>query len=183
MRNRKNCRGNALIEFTLVGIPLVFVLISVFEIARGMWIYNTMAHAVREGNRYVIVHGNNCSLYPNSCWKTVRDAAIVIRDNGVGLIPTELQNIRFISLTRTVTCPTLDACLVAGALGDTPWPGLGPVTPPANPDVGGNPFAPVEIRARYPFRSAIAMFWPGAGPGMGFGTFMLPASSRERIQY
>jgi hypothetical protein len=57
------------------------------------------------------------------------------------------------------------------------------VTPPTNPDVGGAQFAQVEIRGQYPFRSAIAMFWPGAGPGMTFGTFLLPASSRERIQY
>jgi Flp pilus assembly protein TadG len=183
MRHRNSRRGSSLIEFTLVGIPLIFVLISIFEIARGMWVYNTLAHALKQGNRYVIVHGNNCTNIPNSCFITIRDAAIRIRDAGAGLVPTDLQNLQFISTTRTVTCPTLQACIQAGALGNTFWPSIGPVVPPANQDVGGGQDAQVEIRGRYRFRSAIAMFWPGAGPGMTFGTFLMPASSRERVQY
>jgi hypothetical protein len=183
MKNRRGLRGSTLIEFTLVGIALMFVLISIFEVARGMWIYTTLAHTLREANRFVIVHGNNCYITPNSCGITIRDAAVRIRDAGVGLIPTELQNVQFISSTRTVTCPTLDACIQGGGTGDTIWPGFGPVAPPNNPDVGANQFSPTEIRARYPFRSAISLFWPGAGPGMTFGVILLPASSRERIQY
>jgi hypothetical protein len=185
MGNRKTHRGSTLLEFTLIGIPLVFVLISIFEIARGMWVYTTLAHAVKEGNRYVIVHANNCGNPPNSCWQfgRIRHAATVIRDAGVGLIPTDLQNVQFISSTRTVTCPTLQACINAGALGDTFFPSAGPAGPGVTQDVGGNTGAIVEVRGLYPFRSAIALFWPGAGPGMNFGTFLLPASSRERIQY
>ncbi len=185
MRERKRQRGASLIEFTFVGIPLIFVLISTFEMARGMWLYTTVAHALKEGNRYAIVHGNNCAVFPNSCYQFghIRDAAAVIRHTGVGLIPSELENVEFISSTRTVTCPTLQACLDAGALGDTYFPSIGPISPGVSPDVGGNAGALIEIRARYPFRSAIALFWPGAGPGMTFGGVMLPASSRERIQY
>ena len=39
---RSRCGGQSLVEFTLVGIPLIFVLISVFEISRGMWMYHTL---------------------------------------------------------------------------------------------------------------------------------------------
>ena len=42
MRNRE--RGTTLLEFTLVGIPLIFLLISTVEISRGMWQYHTLAH-------------------------------------------------------------------------------------------------------------------------------------------
>lgn len=185
MRNRRQQHGATLLEFTLVGIPLIFILISIFEIARGMWVYTTLAHAIKEANRYVIVHGNNCGNVPNSCWQfaRIRNAATVIRDAGAGLIPTELQNIQFISSTRIVTCPTLQACIDSGGLGDTFFPSAGPISPGVTKDVGGQTGALVEVRAQYPFRSAISMFWPGAGPGITFGTFLLPASSRERIQY
>ena len=48
-RRRKSQRGGSLIEFTFVGIPLMFVLISIFEASRGMWTYNLLAHAIKEG--------------------------------------------------------------------------------------------------------------------------------------
>jgi hypothetical protein len=50
MRTRKQRqRGSAMIEFTLVGIPMIFLLISIFEISRAMWNYHTLAFAIREG--------------------------------------------------------------------------------------------------------------------------------------
>src|SRR5882762_5274489 len=61
MTRRDRCRGSNILEFTLVGIPLVFILISTFEMARGMWNYHVMAYAVKEGTRYASVHGNNCT--------------------------------------------------------------------------------------------------------------------------
>ena len=70
MGRRANWRGNATIEFTLVGIPLVFVLISTIEMARGMWIYHTLAYAVKEGTRYAVARGQNNptpTTYQNVC--------------------------------------------------------------------------------------------------------------------
>ena len=52
-------KGSSMVEFALVGIPLIFILISIFEISRGMWMYETVAHAVREGARYAAVHGQD----------------------------------------------------------------------------------------------------------------------------
>src|SRR5690242_13216787 len=54
---RTGCSGQSLVEFTFVGIPMIFVLIGTFEISRGMWMYHTLAHAVRDGVRYASVHG------------------------------------------------------------------------------------------------------------------------------
>jgi Flp pilus assembly protein TadG len=118
MNNRKKRqRGSAVIEFTLVGIPMIFVLISVFEISRGMWNYHTLAYAVKEGTRYAIVHGSDCSSDPqNTCGVTLGQVAQRIQDAGIGLDPSQLQ-LTFTSSGSSTTC-TLNAC-IANATG---WP-------------------------------------------------------------
>src|SRR5260370_39806738 len=93
MNNRKQRqRGSAMIEFTLVGIPMIFVLISVFEISRGMWNYHTLAYAVKEGTRYTIVHGSDWSSdTQNSCGGPVCQVAQRIQYAGIGTDPSRLQ--------------------------------------------------------------------------------------------
>jgi hypothetical protein len=180
-RRASHRRGASLIEFALVGIPVIFLLISVFEMSRGMWMYHTLAAVVREGTRFAAVHGNNCNLTPSNCATRVRDVAQRIQQFSVGIPATDITNVRFATSTRAVTCPTLASCLSAGALGDTYWPAA---APGAAYDPGGEAlWSWVEVSAQYTFRSAIAMFWPGAGRSQGFGTFVFPASSREMIQY
>ena len=178
---RSKAKGNTVIEFTLVGIPVIFALISIFEMSRGMWMYHTLASAVKDGARFAIVHGNDCNLPPSNCAVRIRDISQRIRDYAVGIPPEEIQNVTFTSSTRTVTCATLAACLATGGEGNTYWPAA---APGATADDGGEAIMGyVQITAQYPFRSALAMFWPGAGRGQNFGTFVFPASSREMIQY
>ena len=90
VKTRSGERGASTIEMTLVGIPLMFVLISIFEISRGMWTYHTMATAVREATRYAMVHGQNCVYTPptitNNCAITVGNLATRLRDYGAGII-------------------------------------------------------------------------------------------------
>ncbi len=173
-------RGNTVLEFTLVGIPVIFLLISIFEISRGMWTYHTLAAAVRDGVRFAAVHGNNCTLTPSNCAVRISDVAARIRDHAVGIPPAEIENVSFISSSRTLSCSTLAECLSATGTGAAYWPSAGPG---ASLDPGGNSMMGwVEIRASYNFRSAIAMLWPGAGAA-SFGAFRLPASSRETIQH
>jgi hypothetical protein len=181
MRKRQQrAGGNSILEFTLVGIPLLFLLISVFEVSRGMWLYHTLASAVREGTRFAVVHGADCNIYPSSCAVRIRTIAARIQNSATGFPASDIQNLTFTSATRTVNCPTLADCLNAGSLGDTYWPAS---APGAVVDVGANRRAPVEIAASFRFQSAVAMFWPGAGRGQGFAAVILPASSREAIQY
>lgn len=169
--SKHSSRGNTVIEFTLVGIPLIFTLISIFEIARGMWAYQTLAYAIKEGVRFAIVHGQNCETPPNACQVTVGHIATRIRDAGVGLVPTELE-VTLIPVAvpaDTVSCQPLSACLGNSNY----WP----------PYPGNQPRLEIEIQGAFPFRSAIAMLWPGAGRGMTFGTYTFRATSRERIQF
>jgi hypothetical protein len=168
---RKNNRrlGSATLEMTLVGIPLVFVLISTVEMARGMWIYHTLAHAVREGTRFTIVHGADCKLAANKCQVKVGDIAGVIQNAAVGLYDADNFMIEMKSLTDDIGPITLNSALSS----TTVFPSAG----------GDAVLAPITFTVTYPFQSAIAMFWPGAGNGMNFGTFTLPASSQEVIQF
>lgn len=170
-------RGNSLIEFTLVGIPLFFILISTFEMARAMWVYHTLAYAAKEGTRFVATKGNDCAVNPNSCAVKLQDVAKKIQYAGIGLDPSQLQ-VRFVSLTRTIGYQSLQTTLNDAT---TYWPANAPGS--ASVDIGADPGQDLEIDVTYPFQSAIAFFWPGAGQGWTFGTFTLPASSKEQIQF
>jgi Flp pilus assembly protein TadG len=171
MTTRTRRRGHATLEFTLVGIPLIFVLVSVFEMSRGMWTYHTLAYALKEGTRFAIVHGSDCSTNGNTCSTTLADVANRIRSAGIGLDPS-LLNVTLRVNGATAGCgKPLTTCLSGPASG-TVWPGD-----------NGQPGTDVVITGTYPFRSAIAMFWPGAGRPMGFGVFNLPAQSREMMQF
>jgi len=181
MKHRRKSLGNATLEFTLVGIPLVFVLISTIEMARGMWIYHTLAFAVREGVRYTIVRGQNSLVHP-----TYADVCNTIVKAGPGLIPADL-NLTFTTQVGVQKPDGKSASVSTGpyqansCAGGT-WPPLG---------LSNQPGQVVGISATYPFQSAIAMFWPGAGQSVsatqltcnGPGTLCLPASSSEAMQY
>ena len=177
---RDHRTGSSLLEFTLIGIPLLFTLISIFEVSRGMWMYHTVAHAVKQTSRFVIVKGENCVASTNACGVTVQRIAEEFRDAGVGLLPSE-ATLTLTSLgTAPVNCNPLDSCLSGGgnAQRNTPWPTL---TTPAAPGSGRG--QNLTVQATVPFRSAIAMFWPGAGGGVQFGTFLLGSTSTEKIQF
>ncbi|MBZ5607663.1 MAG: pilus assembly protein [Acidobacteriia bacterium] len=161
-------RGSATLEMTLVGIPLIFVLISTFEMARGMWIYHTLAYATRAGTRFAVVHGQNCSVAGNNCAVTRATIAGVIQSAGLGLDPGLLK-VQMKSLSEDTGLVTLASLLNDSATFPT---GAGAVQQ-----------APITVYAQYPFQSAISMFWPGARGGIQFGSFALPASSQERVQF
>ena len=170
MTSAQNRRlGSATLEMTLVGIPLIFVLISTVEMARGMWIYHTLAYALREGTRYAIVHGANCKLAQNSCTVTVGQIATVVQNAAPGLYDAANFQIEMQSLTDDTGLISLTSALASATV---------------FPSAGGDAIAaPITFTATYPFDSAIAMFWPGAGRGMSFTNVTFPASSQEEIQF
>lgn len=171
MMSRRNQprRGSLLLEFTFVGIPLMFVLISLFELSRGMWTYHTVAAAVKAGTRYVVVHGQNCNIVPNACTVTVAQIAGRMKSAGPGLLPE-----RF-SLTFTPASGDPISCSLSDCLSNsTTWP----------PAAANAPGMDVTISGTYPFFSVISMFWPGAGAPTGLiGTTNFGAASKERMQF
>jgi hypothetical protein len=165
---KRRQRGSTMIEFTLVGIPMIFVLISTFEISRAMWNYHTLAYAVREGTRYAVVHGSDCTADPmNTCGLTVGQVAQHIQSAGIGLDGSQLS-LTFVSSGNSITC-VLNQCVTDA----TVWPQA-----PLN-----TPGSTLAINGKLPFESALAMFWPGAGSGMNFPTAYLTAGSSDIVQF
>jgi len=173
MKRRGNQNGSVVIEMTLIGIPMIFVLISAFEISRGMWMYHTLAHAVKAGVRFAMVRGSNCQNSPpqinNNCQVAVSDVANVIRYNGVGLDIGSTQ-VKFISrnAANTITCNLGTTCAANNSI----WP-------PAGQNYVGDP---LRIDIQTPFQTPLAMFWPGANV-VSFTMVQLPASSQDRVTF
>jgi hypothetical protein len=167
LRKQSGRKGQALLEFTLTAIPMIFLLISVEEMSRGMWIYTTLAHTVKEATRYGIVHGADCAQADSSCPVTLGQVATRIQQAGQGLDPSRL-NIVLQTSNGTQNCTPLNSCLSSA----TTWP--------AAPDnsVG----LPITVSATYPFNSALAMFIPQVG-SMSFSAMNFSASSKEEIRY
>lgn len=165
----KRQRGAVTVEFTLVGIPLIFTLISTIEMSRGMWMYQTQAYAINQGVRYLVVHGADCTASGNTCTTTVGSIATVIANDGVGLVPS-LWNVKLVSASgsNNVTCNPLSTCLT----NNTVWP-------PSPDNALGTT---VAISGSYPFSSALFMFFPGTTP-VHFGTYNLGASSKQAIMF
>lgn len=47
-----------MVEFSLVFIIFLMLMVGLFEFGRAVWIYETVAHAARQGARYAMVRGN-----------------------------------------------------------------------------------------------------------------------------
>lgn len=166
MRRQK---GAVTLEFALVGVPLVFALISTVEMSRGMWIYQTQAYAVNAGARYIAVHGIGCTSNGNSCGATVDSIAHAIANAGVGLTPSN-WNVTLYSAsgTNNKTCNPLNTCF-----------GTSTVWPPSPDNATG---LGIAITGSYPFNSALAMFFPGSQPTQ-FATYNLPAYAQNLIVF
>jgi Flp pilus assembly protein TadG len=171
-RRRRQSGGNTFIEFTLVGIPIIFVLISIFQVCCGMWLYHTLMFAAKEGTRYAIVHGINCSRNGNSYCVTVSNIATMINSAALGLNPSQMT-VTLTPAQGSVTTDTLANLLNGGTYSTTTWP-------PAGANAVGQP---VTVSVAYPFNSGISMFWPGLKPMGPLGRIYLPASSIDLIQF
>ncbi len=186
---RRNRRwGASTIEMTLVGIPIIFTLISIFEMSRGMWMYHTMAYAVKAGVRFASVHGINCIYAPpgvtNNCPEYIANIAQQIQNNAVGLDPNNTL-LTFNASGDITSCylGSSSSSSISTPLGSGPgclsltttlWP---PATSTENA-VG----KPIRIDIRTRFRSALAMFWPGSAP-VSFAEADLGASSTDFVQF
>lgn len=171
MRQRTTA-GNAQIEFALCGVFVIFAMISIFDMARGLWINHTLAQAVRDGTRYAAVHGA-LNVYPNNPTvrlpgSTLRAVQAVVRRSALGMVPSQLR-LRFESADGIIIDCNPDC---PGAALDLPWPPNGVAT--RNLEIG--------IQANYPYNSMVVMFFPGA-KGVQFGRYILGSVARERIAF
>lgn len=52
-------KGATLLEFAFVSILFMMLTAGMMELGRGVWVYNSVSHAAREGCRYAIVNGGD----------------------------------------------------------------------------------------------------------------------------
>jgi hypothetical protein len=108
----------------------------------------------------------------NTCLKTAADITEVIRNAAVGL---ERGSTQLTFSVPSVPSVTSFNCFLNGTgdarCGNT-WPA----------DGSNSVVDVIEIRLRTPFRSALAMFWPGSKP-VSFSVVSLGGSSSDQIQF
>jgi hypothetical protein len=80
-------RGQSMVEFSLVFIIFLMLMVGLFELGRVVWIYETVAHAARQGARYAMVNGNGGSPDNAALVASVKKQAVGL-GNSVQVTPT-----------------------------------------------------------------------------------------------
>ncbi len=164
MRRRNSRNGNAIVEFTLVAIPMIFAIISIVEISRAMWDYHSLAQAVKGASRMAATRGAGCA---GGCSITVGQIATTIAAYAVGM-PASSLNVTLTSSAGSVNCNPLSSCTSSS----TVWPPAG----------GNSAGSDIVISGSYNFTSALGMFVPGKG-GLQFQGVTLTAKSRQVLLF
>jgi Flp pilus assembly protein TadG len=173
MPRREQQRGGAMVEFTLTGIPLIFIMISIVQMSIGMWHYHTLQYAVKEAGAYLSIHGSSTGYCKaNAC--QIQNVAAVLKTDAIG-IPASSINVTFtpVSSADHATSGTAYSCRLDNCVSDsTTWPiaGFNSI---------GSEF---EIKALYQWNNALAMVAPGGGT-VRFNSYWFPGYTHQIIMY
>jgi Flp pilus assembly protein TadG len=165
-----------MLEFVLLGVPSLFLTLSVFEASLTMWEYHTLAEAAATGARYAVTHGSDCAS-PNSCAATAAQVATVIKTAVVGLDPAKV-NVTLTPQTGSAIGPYTVSNCSAGNAQATGCTGNFPPTGAA-----GAPPNTITVNLTYTAANPFAMFWPGAGKGMMEKAVTIGAISTQEIMF
>lgn len=90
---RRRSAGAAVVEFALAA-PVVFALIfGVVEMGLAMYTYHFVASAARQGARYAIVRGADCSSWATACPASADDVQTYVRSLDPGGIDSTSVNV------------------------------------------------------------------------------------------
>jgi Flp pilus assembly protein TadG len=160
---RSSRRGNALVEFAFVGVPMILLTVSTVSIALEMWQYSSLSYATEATARYVTTHGADCSQNGNSCTITVGNVATYFANQALGIGGSQVT-LYLTDNSGTTTCsPPFTSCETSS----TTFPASS-----AN-SVGSN----ITIKATFPVNSPMAMFW------ISSGSYTLGATSTQQIVF
>lgn len=181
---KKQERGAAMLEFIFAGVPLIFLIVVMFEICLAMWSYHSLATAVEDGAIYASTKGQGCTYTGNSCRVSVSQVVQDILSAGPGINSSQLSITLHSSGAGTtdVTCNPASNCLT-GTYTTQIWPpGKVSSGPPAvygdMPDINY-----IDVTGSYPSPLPVTnLFWPTKFLG-GLGTLQFSATSRQVIQY
>jgi Flp pilus assembly protein TadG len=136
--------GQSVIEFTLLGIPMLFITIAVVSMSIDMWQYHTLAYATEITARMVSVHGATCGT-PNTCTIQVGDVAKFFAAHAIALDAGTVI-VKMTDSSGTTTCNPVNSCNTNTAQ----FPASS-----AN-GVGSD----ITITATYTLKNPFGMFWP-----------------------
>lgn len=166
MRNRR--RGDTLIEFTLTGIPIIFLGISIVECSIAMCEYESMSNAVTIATRYAASHGATCAANGNSCTIEIENVANLIASTAPIISPANMT-VTFTDNSGSTTC-TLSTCQTNTAQ----FP-----SSTSNANAVGNP---ITIKVTHKLTNPLPMYWPPHAYTDDSG-YILGASSVQVIQF
>ncbi len=140
-----------------------------------MWMYHSLAHVSKEASRFLVVHAKECQARVSCAAEaTLQEFGNRLRYHGVGLEPgqLEIQVFRVVGSTETQVVGSAGGYrTVASMASDSNvWDAVAE---------GGDG---VHVVVRHPFRSALAMFWPGGRP-VNFTLVTLGAHSWDTVQF
>jgi Flp pilus assembly protein TadG len=164
---RRNSRGSTVLEFTLVGVPMVFVFMGIAAMGFTMWTYQTLAYATKELNRYIAVHGTHCGSGTNSCKLTVGNVATAAESYAIGLSSGTLK-LTLTSPSTTYSCSPVSSC----TSNSNPWP------PSADSTVG----TAIQVRMQYEVNPAFTMMWTDEKTAM-YGSYNIGSYSKQRVLF
>ncbi len=110
--------GSIMLEFALTGVPMIFMWISIVQMALGMWNYDVLQNAVKVTGNYISVHGATCAATGNSCTIKVSNVISTFQTYAIG-IPAAAVSLTLTSNGgTTVTCAPITTC----SSSITTWP-------------------------------------------------------------
>ena len=127
-----------MVEFSLVFVPLLFLILGSFEFGRAVWTYHSLVSAVKRATRFAIVKGARCGQASSSCLASVADIGQRMRLEGLGLDPNDLD-VTLVSKSQSLSCAPLASCMSSS----TVWP-------PSPDNAVGLPLTKVRIPSPCP---------------------------------
>jgi hypothetical protein len=164
---KKRQRGIAFIEFTIVGVPIVFLTTSITEMSLESWNFHSMVYAIEVADRYACDHGRTCSKNGNTCTIRVQDVASLISHPAPGL-DSSLMNVTLTTHSTSTNCLPLNACFT----NTTQFPST------TDNGVGLD----IKISATCAMHNPVSMLWFGSA-GTAIGTFTVGTTTRQNIVY
>ncbi len=161
-------RGSTLVEFTLLGIPAIFLFTSVMAASVDMWQFFTLTYAVNQTARYTALHGLTCTLYGNTCTVSRATIATFFQSQAMALDPALITMV-LNDGSGAITCNPVTSCPSSTST----FPSTGNNTPRSNT---------VTVQAKYTVRNPIFVFWPGSS-GVASGAFIVGATSTQLVLF
>ena len=77
-----------MVEFSLVFVAFLVLMVGLFELGRAVWIYETVAHAARQGARYAMVNGNMGAPDNTALIASVKAQSVGLISSNITVTPT-----------------------------------------------------------------------------------------------